>query len=116
MWLARFGSKWLLIACGGLLLLLVLAAVMQYRWINLMSDADRQQRHEILETALRGFHNEFEEILREPLRIYRPNPGLHPGTVIEPYLGRRRGQWEQESDHGALLAAVCFGIEAKDGL
>ncbi len=112
MWLARFGSKWLLAACGALLLLLLLAAIMQYRWINQISDADRQQRHELLEAAMRGFRSEFDAILREPMRIYRQNPALRPGTVIEPYLGRRRGQWEQESNHPLLLNAVCLGIEA----
>src|ERR1051326_2019603 len=116
MWVARFGSKWLLAACGALLVLLVLAAVMQYHWINQISEADRQQRRELLQTAMRGFRNEFDAIVREPMRIYRPNPGLQPGTGIEPYLGRRRGQWEQESNHPALLEAVCFGIESKDGL
>lgn len=116
MWLARFGSKWLLTACGALLVLLVLAAVMQYRWIHQISDADRQQRHELLEAAMRGFRSEFDAILREPMRIYRPNPSLRPGTVIEPYLGWRRGQWEQESNHPLLLNAVCLGMEAKDGL
>lgn len=116
MWLARFGSKWLLTACGALLVLLVLAALMQYRWINQISEADRQQRRALLATALRGFRNEFDAILREPIRVYRPNPGLRPGTVIEPYLGRRRGQWEQEANHAPLLKAVCFGIESKDGL
>jgi len=111
MWLARFGSKGLLIACGALLLLLALAAVTQYRWINRFSEADRRQRREVLEAEMRGLRNEFDSILHEPTRIYRPTPGLRPGTVIEPYLSRQRRQWEQESNRGALLEAVCFGIE-----
>ena len=106
----------MLAACGALLLLLMLAAVMQYRWINRISEADRQQRHELLETALHDFRSEFEARLREPLRSYRPTPGLRPGTAIEPYLARRFEQWQSETTHPQLLGAISFGIEAAEGM
>jgi len=112
---ARFGSKWLLMACGALLLLLALAAVTQYRWINRISEADRRQRRELLEATLHGFGGDFDRTLRELIRVYRPTPGLRPGTEVEPYLSRELRTWQTEANHPPLLDAVSFGIEAANG-
>ena len=71
---ARIKSVWLLVGSVALMLLLALAAVQQYRWINRVSEADRRQRREYMETTLRSTSNDFRETIHELLPTFRPYP------------------------------------------
>ncbi len=111
MFYERIKANWLMLSCGVLLLLLLLAAVLQYRWINRVSEADRQQQREFLDSSLRNFRNEFTTSLQEPLPVFRPTLLLRPGTALEPYLAGLQEQWKTTAIHPQMLSAISLGIE-----
>lgn len=113
---SRLKSSWLLIGSLALLLLLALAALQQYRWINRVSEADRRQRREYMETTLRGVGNDFGETILDLLPTFRPSPTISPGTILESYLKARASEWRATSYHPQLLNAVSFGTETPGGI
>jgi signal transduction histidine kinase len=113
---ARLRSSWLLIGTSGLMLLVALAAVQQYRWINRVSEADRRQRREYMETTLRNAGNDFRETIHQLLPVFRPSPTIPPDITLETYLARRASQWRATSEHSRLLGSVSLGIETPNGV
>ncbi len=110
----RIKANWLMLSCGLLLLLLLLAAALQYRWINRVSEADRQQRKESLDSSLRNFRNEFTTAIQEPLPRFRPALFIHPETALEPYFIGLFEQWKTTALHPQMLSAISFGIESPE--
>jgi signal transduction histidine kinase len=113
---ARIRSGWLVVGTVSLMLLLALAAVQQYRWINRVSEADRRQRREYMETTLGSTSNDFRETIHELLPVFRPSPTIPPDITLETYLARRASQWRATSDHSQLLSSVSLGIESPNGV
>jgi signal transduction histidine kinase len=113
---SRLGSSWLLAGSLALMLLLAAAAVQQYRWINRVSEADRRQRREYMETTLRSTSNDFRETILDLLPSFRPSPTVSPGTVLETYLKARASQWRETSYHPQLLSSISFATETSDGV
>jgi signal transduction histidine kinase len=113
---ARIRSSWLLVGSVALMLLLALAAIQQYRWINRVSEADRRQRREYMETTLRSTSNDFRETIHELLPTFRPFPTIPLKTILETYLAARAQEWRQTSEHPQLLGSVSFAAENTDGV
>jgi len=113
---ARVRLSWLLVGTVSLMLLLSLAAVQQYRWINRVSEADRRQRREYMETALGSTSNDFRETIHELLPTFRPFPTIPPETTLETYLARRASEWRATSGHSQLLRSVSLGTESPNGV
>jgi signal transduction histidine kinase len=113
---ARIKSVWLLVGSVALMLLLALAAVQQYRWINRVSEADRRQRREYMETTLRSTSNDFRETIHELLPSFRPYPAIPLETNLETYLAGRAFQWRETSEHPQLLGSVSFAAENPNGV
>jgi two-component system sensor histidine kinase SenX3 len=113
---ARIRSSWLLVGSVALMLLLALAAVQQYRWINRVSEADRRQRREYVETMLRSTSNDFRETIHELLSAFRPFPAIPLETNLETYLAGRAFQWRETSDHPQLLGSVSFAAVNPNGV
>jgi two-component system sensor histidine kinase SenX3 len=112
---ARIGSGWLLIACVALMLLMCVAAVMQYRWINRASEADRRQQREYVEAALRNFSDDFRERIHYPLPYFRPSPSVPRDTAFEPYLANLFLQWQSTAERPQMISSVSFGVESAGG-
>lgn len=108
-------ANWLL--CGGAVLcvLLLLTAILQYRWINRVSESDQQLRHMLLEMTLRNFQRDFDRRLREALQFYQRALGVGPGTDWEPRLGAALERWQKESTDPRLIEAVSFATLDKTG-
>lgn len=113
---ARIRSNWLLIGCVALMLLVGVAAVQQYRWINRVSEADRRQRREYVEATLRNFGDDFRERIHEPLPYFRPSPAVPDDTAFEPYLSRLALQWRATAEHPQLLGSVSFATTNASGV
>lgn len=111
----RVKSNWIFIAGAALVLLTLFAAVLQYRWINRVSAADRRQRRDFLDTTLRGFSDDFHDTILRLLPFFRPSPVLKDGASLEPYLTDLSTQWRSSSDRPLLLSSVSIGIESDRG-
>jgi signal transduction histidine kinase len=114
MW-QRIKSSWLLISCIALLLLLLLTAALEYRWINRVSDADRRQRHEFIETSLRGFSDDFRETISRPVPFFRASLAASKEKSFESSLIDLTKQWRSSSDRPQLLKSVSIGAQTDNG-
>ena len=113
---SRIKSSWLLIGSIALMLVLVLSAVQQYRWMNRVSEADRRQRREYIDTTLRGTTNDFRETILDLLPAFRPAPTIPPNTDIDSYLAARMSQWRETSDRPQMLKSVSVAKASSSGV
>ena len=117
MW-QKHAKSGLLIIVSGLLLLVVLgASVLLYRWIDRVSDADRLQQKELLEVAFRGFQSEFASAIQEIFSTFRPQAGFQNQTEIEAHLAEMFSQWQNNSRQLQLIGSLGIGtIDSKGSL
>ncbi len=113
--LGQLQLKWLWLGCGLLLLLLSLVAALQYRWINQMSDSDRQQRLDTLDRSARNLRRDFSETVYDAIRTLRQSATLTPGTDLESGLKNFAAQWPGIAERPQLLGAVGYAVMTSDG-
>src|SRR3989441_1449609 len=112
----RVRTNWLVPACVAVVLLTVLAVVLQYRWINGVSDADRRQRREVMERTLRNFSGDFRDTLLRLLPFFRPPPNERNDAAFEPYMIEITRRWHSTSDRPQLLASISIGTQSDKGV
>jgi signal transduction histidine kinase len=115
-WIRRVRRNWLVLSCVAVLLLTVLAGVLQYRWINGVSDADRQQRREVMERTLRNFSGDFRDTLLRPLPFFRPPPDEKNTAAFEAYMIEITRRWQSTSERPRLLASISIGTQSDKGV
>ncbi len=112
----RVRRNWLVPGCVAVLLLTVLAGVLQYRWINGVSDAHRRQGREIMEGTLRNFSGDFRDTLLGLLPFFRPPPDERNDAAFEPYMIETTRRWRSTSDRPQLLASISIGTQSDKGV
>ena len=112
----RLRTNWLVSGCVAVLLLTVLAVVLQYRWINSVSDADRRQRREVRERTLRNFSGDFRDTLLRLLPFFRPPPDERNDASFEPYMIEATRRWHSTSERPQLLAFISIGTQSDKGV
>lgn len=112
----RVRTNWLVSGCVVALLLTVLAGVLQYRWINRVSDADRLQRREVRERTLRNFSGDFRDTLLRLLPFFRPPPDERNDAAFDSYMIEITKRWHSTSDRPQLLASVSIGTQSDKGV
>ncbi|PYV40958.1 MAG: hypothetical protein DMG06_18635, partial [Acidobacteria bacterium] len=113
-WQKRDKSGWLIVASGLLGLTLLVAAVLLYRWIGRVSDADRLRQKELLELAFRGFQSEFAAAIQEITSTFRPLAGRQDETEIESHLAEMFVQWQNNARQPQLIGSLGIGtIDSK---
>ena len=112
----RLRTNWLVTGCLAVLLLTVLAGVLQYRWINGVSNADRQQRREVRERTLRNFSGDFRDTLLQLLPFFRPPPNERNDAAFEPYMIEITKRWHSTTDRPQLLAFISIGTQSEKGV
>jgi len=115
-WIRRVRRNWLVLSCVAVLLLTVLAGVLQYRWIIGVSDADRQQRREVMERTLRNFSGDFRDTLLQLLPFFRPPPDERADAAFEPYMIESARRWHSTSERPRLLASISIGTQSDKGV
>jgi signal transduction histidine kinase len=85
---------------GGLLFLLCALAVVQYRWINQVAEAQRQRAKTELATALIDLENDFDIEITRAFAIFE-TPTASPGDYAERYQ-----QWLRVAPYPGLLHGV----------
>src|SRR3989442_6453177 len=112
----RVRTNWLVPVCVPVLLLTVLAVVLQYGWINGVSDADGRQRREVMERTLRNFSGDFRDTLLRLLPFFRPPPNERNDAAFEPYMIEITRRWHSTSDRPQLLASISIGTQSDKGV
>jgi signal transduction histidine kinase len=113
---APSGRNLLIFSAGVLLLLLLSAGVLTYRWINRASDADRQQQQEFLETAMRSFAGDFSSAIQEMLTIFRLSSRLSDDSGMEPQLVELYRHWQSTAKQPRLIGAVSLAMATPRGV
>jgi hypothetical protein len=108
-------SKWLVAGCLALVLLTLLAGALQYHWIDRVSAADRQQRHDYLAGTLRSFSDDFRETILRPLPFFRARPAAKNTEDLEPSFLEFTRQWRVAADRPQVLRSISIGTESKAG-
>jgi signal transduction histidine kinase len=115
-WIRHVKRIWLVPACVAFLLLTVLAGVLQYRWINGVSDADRRQRREVMERTLRNFSGDFRDTLLRPLPFFRPQPYQKDEASLDAHMIEIARRWLSTSDRPQLLTSISIGTQGDKGV
>lgn len=114
--LRRIKVDWLVVGTVALVLVLAFAALLQFHFINRVTEADRRRNRDYIETTLRNFSGDFREAILALLPVFRPSPAIRADAQIETYLANRASQWRNTSDHPQLLGSVSFGAETPGGI
>jgi len=93
---------------------LLLAGALLCRWINRVSDADREQQVEFLDAAMRSFRGDFAGTLLEIRSTFRPTPRSGTPAALDDYLAEFYSQW-RANDPNAPLVATLSVVTLKDG-
>ncbi|MFN8007427.1 MAG: HAMP domain-containing sensor histidine kinase [Terriglobia bacterium] len=109
MW-ERYDKSRLFFLVSGLFVLVALAAILLYRWIDRVSAADRLQQKELLEVAFRGFQSDFSSSIQEIFSSFRPQAGFENETDIEAHLNELYSQWLNNSRNPQLIKNLGIGV------
>lgn len=104
-------SLGLIVALGTLLVVL---AVLQYRWTHQLSNADWQRQQATLQTGM----NEFRESLRAELAGVCggfSNLGFGSGDNLETLYTQHCGDWGRSSEHRDLVGKFYLWEKPKNG-
>lgn len=116
-WQEREKSGLLIVVSGLMTLVVLVAAVLLYRWINRVGGADRVRQKELLEVAFRGFQSEFVSAVQEIHSTFRPLAGFQGETQIEAHLSEMFDQWQNNARQPQLIGGLTIGtIDSKGSL
>ncbi len=99
---------------AGLSALLVILAVLQFRWSNQIRTAELERKQAALQAGMNGFREDFRRELAGICTsfTYRP-PDQAPG--VEYLYAQECGDWARSSDHRELVANYYLWEKTKGG-
>lgn len=110
-----FQSGFMFAVAGVLVLLLALLATLQYRWLNRISEADREQRRVALRTAAARFGEDFDRELARAYVAFR----LEAEEARQKNWARyaeRVARWQTQSPHPGLIGNLFLLAAEKSDL
>jgi signal transduction histidine kinase len=113
----RLLSKRSILSFGVLLALaviLVLLAVLQYRWSGQVSEAERERMQKSLNTATRQFQEEFYREIARVCATFQMEPVGFSRTSRNQYV-RRYQDWMHTATHPQLIANLFLWEMGRDG-
>lgn len=85
----------------GLLILLPILAIMQYRWLGQVSEGERQRMQTNLRTATLNFSRDFDNEINNILQTFLINPQKSSETI--PFYATRYQEWLTKTAHPRLI-------------
>lgn len=101
---------------GVLVLLSLVLAVVQYRWIGEVSRAERDRLHSGLETSLNRLSQEFNAEINSAAAALLPDRSVIDGAERREEYAARYVQWRELSRHSRLFRRVFIAVPERDGL
>ena len=98
--------------------LLVLLAILQYRWLGQISEAERSQRRATLEKGASDFAQDFDrEITRAYLVFQADPPGANvEASQLDSRFATRYDHWQANSRFPRLLKELYAFSQSEDGV
>jgi signal transduction histidine kinase len=88
---------------AGLSALLIVLAVLQFRWSNQLRTAELQRKEVALQAGMNGFREDFRRELAEICTSFTYRTP-DPAATLEDLYARNCGDWARSSDHRDLVA------------
>jgi signal transduction histidine kinase len=93
---------WMLVVLLGLLPVL---ALMQYRWIGQVSEAERQRRQAALETSVAQFVTDFDSEITRAYLTFQP-VAAREGQGLETRFAERYREWNRLAPYSRLMRGL----------
>ncbi len=111
-------APWLL--AGGLLILLLILATLQYRWLDEVSQANRQKSRDLLQAAVNRFAEDFDrELTRAFFYLLPPHaiwaPPWQDAPRLDESFARRYERWRTYAPFPDLVRDVYMAQRGEDG-
>ena len=97
---------------GVMAAVLVLLAVLQYRWSLEISRADRTRIESSLNTSVTQFRQEFYRELAQVSTAFHSDPAAEPDDLLQTYADRYE-EWSRTATHPDLVGNVFIWREGK---
>jgi signal transduction histidine kinase len=94
------------------IVVLVIAGVFLYRWVNRLSELDRRRQQEDLDTSMMNLQREFAATLHEALWFFRPIPGFGSRDP-EAVYSELYAQWKNTARWPQLIDSIEVGFLSK---
>ncbi|MEM7588339.1 MAG: hypothetical protein AAF560_33435, partial [Acidobacteriota bacterium] len=107
-------ASWQWILAGALLVLLLILAFLQYRWLNEVSEADRQKTRAVLQAAVDRFAHDFNRELTRAFLVFHPSPAGRPRGPRDTSRQQDRSETEGSSDTDEARDREGRDREARD--
>jgi signal transduction histidine kinase len=97
---------------GLMAAVLVLLAVLQYRWSLEISRADRTRIETSLNTSVAQFRQEFYRELSQVSTAFHSDPAADPGDLLQTYADRYE-EWSRTATHPDLVSNLFIWRDGK---
>ena len=98
----------------GLLALLTLLAILQYRWLGQVSEAEHERMSANLRTAITNFANDFDLEIARVFLYFHLNPKVNITSRTD-HLADRYRLWQNESPAPDLLKGLFLAERNNEG-
>ena len=109
---SRIRTKLPLLAIAVSVVLLVVAGMFLYRWVDRLTDLDRQRRQEDLDASMINLQREFAATLHEVVWFFHPLPELHSRSP-EAVYSELYSQWKNTARWPQLINRVSIAFRSE---
>lgn len=92
-------------AVSGMVTVVVLLAVLQYRWTGELSRGAEERMRDALAASMRRFREDFSRELNHICALFQPDPAAPP-SLLQDYALSRYGDWAGATEDREMLAGV----------
>lgn len=109
MFLRRLKPDVMTLSFGGLIVLLMLAAIFMHRAINRASEGERREKQEQLDAALHSVVKDFAAALRDVPDL---NGEAKPPAQLEGWISEQYQRWRSKTSQPEIIRSVSIGTLA----
>jgi signal transduction histidine kinase len=110
----RLKTRLPLLAIAVSAIVLVVAGVFLYRWVNRLSDLDLRRQQEDLDASMINLQREFAAALHEAVWFFHPIPETRSGTP-EAVYSELYSQWKSTARWPELIDEVRIAFRSRNG-
>jgi signal transduction histidine kinase len=113
--LARIRPYLSLVILGVSLLILVVAGVFLYQWINRLSELDRQHDQQDLVAGMVNLERGFSADLAETVTSFRPIARVHAPNSWGTFLFESYSEWRSTTRWPGLIHSISIAVRSRRG-
>jgi signal transduction histidine kinase len=107
-------DRWSMVLLAVVIVLLPIAAALQYRWLGRVADAEQERMRAVLRSAASQFGDSFDGELTRAYVLFHHQPGVDLSRMAAEY-GRAFDEWQASAAHPEMLRDVYVVAAGGDG-